>query len=172
MNPLWSRNILIPAFSIATLYLVATIYLMNASLVKNALFGEHSLNYIWNLLFALLVGMGTAMSAWNLILLIAVALFTGFNLVLTAERLKTLKSSGKMHMAVGGSSLLGIASSGCASCGLPLLALLGFGGAAATLPFRGAELAWLALVLLSVSSYVLIKGRGKPALCALEFRKP
>ncbi len=168
MKTLWSKNILLPAFAIAALYVVATIYLMNASLVKDAFFGTHSSGYIWDLLIALLAGMWTAMSTLSLFLLIAVALLTGLNLALTAERLKIMRSSGKMHVAVGGSSLLGIVGSGCASCGLPILALLGFGGAAASLPFQGVELSFIALALLSVSLSVLIRGRVRSSICVLE----
>ncbi len=168
MKTLWSKNILIPAFAIAALYVAATIYLMNASLVKDAFFGTHSPGYRGDLLIALLAGMWTAMSTLSLFLLVAVAFLTGLNLVMTAERLQTIRSSGKMHVAVGGSSLLGIVGSGCASCGLPILALLGFGGAAASLPFQGVELSLIAIVLLSLSFYVLVQGRVRSSTCVLE----
>ncbi len=168
MGQIWSEKIIIPAFIIAILYVIATVYLMNASLVKDALFGVHSMSYTWNILIALLVGMWTAMSGLGLFLLTTVAILTGLNLVLTVERLRSIRSSGKMHWAIGGSSILGIVGSGCASCGLPILALLGFGGAAAYLPFQGIELSLLAIVLLSVSLYILIQGRTERALCIIE----
>lgn len=159
---------------IAVLYVVTTVYLMNAGLVWDALFGTHSFGYRCNVLTALLTGMWTAMSGFSLFLLITVALLTGLNLALTAERLRTIRSSGKMHLAIGGSSLLGIVSSGCASCGLPILALLGLGGAAASLPFRGVELSLIAIVLLSISLYVLVGGRTQRSICVvkpLEYQK-
>lgn len=171
MKTLWSNNILVPAVAIAALYVVTTVYLMNAGLVKDALFGTHSFGYRWDVLVALLAGMWTAMSELSLFLLVTVALLTGFNLTLTAERLKTIRSSGKMHLAIGGSSLLGIVGSGCASCGLPILALLGLGGVAASLPFRGVELSLIAIALLSLSLYVLIQGRKRQDICALSTMK-
>lgn len=167
MRKIWSAKIIVPALVIAALYVVTTVYLMNASLVKDALFGIHSLSYKWGILSALLVGMWTAMSGLSLFLLTTVAILTGLNLVLTVERLRSIRSSGKMHWAIGGSSILGIVGSGCASCGLPILALLGFGGAAAYLPFQGIELSLLAIILLSVSLYVLMKGPTKSA-CVIE----
>lgn len=167
MGQIWSEKIIIPAFIIAILYVVATVYLMNASLVSDALFGTHSMSYTWNILIALLVGMWTAMSGLSLFLLTTVAILTGLNLVLTVERLRSIRSSGKMHWAIGGSSILGIVGSGCASCGLPILALLGFGGAAAYLPFQGMELSFVAIALLLVSLYVLIRGRTQQ-MCAIE----
>ena len=171
MRQIWSPKVILPTLIIATLYVIATVYLMNASLVQDALFGTHSLNYRWNILIALLVGMWTSMSGLSLFLLTAVAILTGLNLVLTIERLRSIRSSGKMHWAIGGSSILGIVGSGCASCGLPILALLGFGGAAAYLPFQGVELSLVAIILLSVSLYVLMKGRTEQTHCAVPSLK-
>ncbi len=167
MKQIWSAKIIVPALIIAALYVMTTVYLMNASLVKDALFGMHSLGYKWGILSALLVGMWTAMSGLSLFLLITVATLTGLNLVLTLERLWFIKSSGKIHWAIGGSSILGIVGSGCASCGLPILALLGFGGAAAYLPFQGMELSLVAIALLSVSLYVLMRGRTQQMFCVI-----
>ena len=171
MRQIWSTKIVVPALIIAMLYVVTVIYLMNASLVKDALFGVHSLEYRWNILIALLVGMRTAMSGLSLLLLIIVAILTGLNLMLTFERLRSIRSSGKMHWAIGGSSILGIVGSGCASCGLPILALLGLGGAAVYLPFQGVELSLVAIALLSVSLHVLIRGRAERTLCVIEATK-
>ncbi len=171
MKQIWSTKIIVPALIIAMLYVVTTVYLMNASLVKDALFGIHSMNYKWNILIALLAGMWTAMSGLSLFLLTTVATLTGLNLMLTFERLRSIRSSGKMHWAIGGSSILGIVGSGCASCGLPILALVGFGGAAVYLPFQGMELSLVAVLLLSVSLYVLIRGRAERTLCVIEATK-
>ncbi len=168
MRQIWSLQVILPATAIAILYVVATVYLMNASLVQDALLGTHSLSYRWNILIALLVGMWTAMTGLSLFLLTTVAILTGLNLVLTLDRLRSIRSSGKMHWAIGGSSILGIVGSGCASCGLPILALLGFGGAAAYLPFQGVELSLVAIVLLLVSLYVLMRGRVESALCVIK----
>ena len=159
MRKIWSPKTILPAFIIATFYVAVTVYLMNASLVQDALFGTHSLSYRWNILMALLVGMWTAMSGVSLFLLT------------TFERLRSIRSSGKMYWAIGGSSILGVVGSGCASCGLPILALLGLGGAAAYLPFQGAELSLVAIILLAVSLYVLVKGQVRQTHCAVKSLK-
>jgi len=172
MSALWSKKILIPTVIIAILYVVATVYLMNAGLVKDTIFGSHSLSYKWNLLVALLAGMWTAMSTLSLVLLIIVAILTGANLTLVLQRLRTIRASGKMSFVVGGSSLLGIVGSGCASCGLPILAFLGLSGAIFYLPFQGLELSVLAIILLSVSLYFLIKQSTKQEVCAVDIYTP
>lgn len=168
MKEIWSKKIIVPTLVIAVLYVMATIYLMNAGLVKDAIFGAHSLSYKWNLLIALLAGMWTAMSRLSLVLLIIIAALTGLNLTLTVQRLRTLRSSGKIHLAVGGSSLLGIVGSGCASCGLPILALVGLSGAMVYLPFRGIELSIIAIALLGSSLYFLLKSRARKKICEVN----
>ena len=168
MKEIWSKKTIIPTLLIAALYVMITIYLMNAGLVKDALFGAHSLSYKWNLMIALLAGMWTAMSTLSLVLLVVVAILTGANLTLVVQRLQTIRASGKMSFVVGGSSLLGIVGSGCASCGLPILAFLGLSGAVFYLPFRGLELSLLAIMLLSVSLYSLVKQSKRQAVCAVD----
>jgi len=172
MPPIWSKKILIPTVIIAILYVVATIYLMNAGLVKDTIFGSHSLSYKWNLLVALLAGMWTAMSRLSLFLLVVVAILTGANLTMVVQRFQTIRASGKMSLTVGGSSLLGIVGSGCASCGLPILAFLGLSGAVFYLPFQGIELSVLAIVLLTISLYILMKQRTKEAVCVVDPNEP
>lgn len=166
MDSIWSKKLIIPTVIIAALYIVATVYLMNAGLVKDTIFGSHSLSYKLNLLAVLLAGMWTAMSKLSLALLVVVALLTGANLTLVVQRLKMIQASGKMRLMVGGSSLLGIMGSGCASCGLPILALVGLSGAFVYLPFGGVELSIAAIALLSISIYFLLKNLAQEKVCA------
>lgn len=168
MKILWTKNVIIPTLLIAALYVMATVYLMNTSLVKDTIFGVHSLSYKWNLLTALLAGMWTVMSKLSLMLLVIVAILTGANLTLLVQRLRSIRASGRMSFMVGGSSLLGIVGSGCASCGLPILAFLGLSGAIFYLPFQGLELSVFATILLSVSLYPLIKQSSNQSVCAVD----
>ncbi len=172
MKEIWSKKILIPTLLIAALYVMATVYLMNAGLVKDTIFGVHALSYKWNLLVALLLGMWTIMSKLSLMLLMIVAILTGANLTIVVQRLQVIRASRKMSFTVGGSSLLGIVGSGCASCGLPILAFLGLSGAIFYLPFQGLELSVLAILLLSVSLYFLIKQSTKQTVCAVDAIPP
>ena len=148
--------------------MIGVVYLMNFSLVKDAILGDHTLDYKWSLLSSLLVGMWTSMSKIGLASTVIIALLTGLNLALVVNRLKILRSSNKVRFTVGGSSLLGIVGSGCASCGLSILAFLGLSGAIFYLPFQGLELSVLAIVLLSVSLYSLIKQSTKKTVCVVD----
>ena len=130
---------------------------MNSSLARDTLVGGYGLDYKITVLISLLQGMWTAMSGSGVIMLFLIALLTGANLTLLFSKVRLLKNNKKLRLVVGGNSLLGIVGSGCAACGLPILSLLGLGGSVIYLPYRGAELSYVSLVLLSVSLYFLLK---------------
>jgi hypothetical protein len=144
---------------------------MNTSLVINTLIGSFSLDYKFNLMVALLGGMWTAMSGVGLILLFFTAILTGANLTLLFKQLKVLRHAQSLHLVVGGNTLLGLVGSGCAACGLPVLALLGLSGSIIYLPLRGAEISYLAVALLSISFYLLLRSVFEKEYCAIPSRK-
>lgn len=64
----------------------------------------------------------------------------------------------------------GTLSSTCAACATSLLSILGLSGAILALPFRGAEIGVLTLVLLSFSLYKISEGIVNGNVCK-PFRK-
>lgn len=165
------KKFIIPTLTIAVLYSLLTTYLMNVRLLKITLLGSFSLEYKLRLLIALLGGMWTAMSGFGLTMLIIVALLTGANLTLVAERIIRLRSFGKLHFVAGGSSLLGFIGSGCAACGLPILALLGLSGSVIYLPFRGMELSVISVGLLLLSFYLMVKNYPEKEVCEVVLNR-
>jgi len=129
------------------------------------LLGSFVLEYKIKLLFALLGGMWTAMSGFGLVMLIIIAILTGANLTLIFKRVIDIRSFGKLNFFASFGSAFGFISSGCAACGLPILALLGIGASAIYLPFKGAELSIISAVLLAVSFYLMIKSELKSKVC-------
>ncbi len=125
------------------------------------MFGEYSIVYKLQLLFSLLEGMWTAMSGFGLTMLFLIALLTGANLTLLFSKIMLLKNFKKLQLLVGGNSILGIVGSGCATCGLPILSLLGLSGSVMYLPYRGAEISYILLVLLTISFYLLVKNTNQ-----------
>ncbi len=163
---LFSKRFIIPTFAIAFLYVILITYSMNVRILKDTLFGDYNAVYKLRLLFSLLQGMWTAMSGLGLTILFLIALLTGANLTLLFSKMSLLKNNKKLRLVVGGNSLLGIVGSGCAACGLPVLSLLGLSGSVIYLPFRGAEISYISLILLTVSFYLLIKNSNQA--CTLE----
>lgn len=170
LQTIFTKKFIVSAILLAAVYLILSVYLMNLALVKLTIIGNYSIAYKLSLLIALLGGMLTAMAGTGLLLLILTAFLTGANLILISKRISTLKSSGKLHWVVGGSTLLGIAGSGCAACGLPVIALLGLSGSIAFLPFRGSEISFFSLILLSISFYLLLKSYKEQISCKIDLR--
>jgi len=86
------------------------------------------------------------------------------------RQIKLLRSVKNLHFVVGGNTLLGIAGSGCAACGLPVLSILGLSGSIIYLPFRGTELSYLAVILLSISFYLLLKSVFEKEYCVIPVK--
>jgi len=143
---------------------------MNSSLAKDTFVGNYEIDYKIKILISLLQGMWTSMSGIGFFLLIVTAVLTGVNLSLLTQRIQSLKEQGKLRFVVGGSSLLGIVGSGCAACGLPILALLGLGGSVAYLPLKGMELSYFSVLLLLVSFYTLTKTNATQS-CSINTNK-
>src|SRR3989344_1925438 len=121
---LFRRKFIISTLVIASLYLVTNTYLMNFRLLKMTLFGSFTLDYKVRLLIALLGGMWTAMSGFGLTMLIIIAILTGANLALIFKRVMDIRSFNKLSFFASLGSAFGFISSGCAACGLPILAIL------------------------------------------------
>lgn len=148
---------IIASTAITIIYLIAVTFLMNSNLMIVTILGNFSLEYKFKIFISLLLSMWGSMTTVGFVLLILTAILTGLNISLLIKTLKGLKRQGSLKLVVGGSTLISIVGSGCASCGLPILALLGLGGSVAYLPFKGMELSYLSVILLTISLYVLIK---------------
>lgn len=137
---------------------------MNAGLVTQTVLGNFPLSYKFNLIVALIIGVGSAMSQLNMYLLIVVAGLFGMNLVLASRKVSVQKSN---HWVIGGGLFSGIMGSGCASCGLPILSVFGLSGSVAILPFRGLELLILSIILLLISLVILIRKESAQNSCLI-----
>lgn len=162
-----SKKFIIPALAIALAYVLLITYLMNYRLAKDTAFGSYPLTYKWNIMVSLIQGLGTSMTGFSVFLLMLTGALTGINLTLVTLRLAALKSAGKLHVMVGGSSLLAIVGSGCAACGLPVIGLLGLSGSVLYLPFRGMELSIIAVLLLLMTLYFMIVTYPTEQVCKI-----
>lgn len=155
------RSVLTPRFwigslVIAVIYLTLNVYLTNYSLVDQTLLGNFSYQYKLELISALFGGLLTAISRWSFVMLLDVGVLTGMNMMLLFNKQQWAKIRSANFVA-GFSTLFGTAGGGCASCGLPLLGLLGVSSSVGYLPFKGAELSVIAAGLLIFSFIVLLR---------------
>lgn len=168
---LFTRRLVSSSLLIAVFYLLFVVYIMNFVLINDVLTSGYPLFFKIKLFSALIIGIKTTMTTFNLFLLTVNALLTGIVLSLTFRKIMVLKKMGNIHLVAGGSSVLGIVSGGCVSCGLPLLSLFGVSGALLYLPFKGAELPFISLALLSFSLFFLIKASRKEEYCEVPKKR-
>ena len=74
----------------------------------------------------------------------------------------------KESLLSGSGVLAGAFASGCPVCGSLLLPLIGISGGLAAFPFRGLELKALAVSLMVISTYFVLKSNNKRNLCETE----
>lgn len=159
-----NRNFFIGTLILAVLYLLLNVYFTNYSLINQTFLGDFDLNYKFNITVSLIQGLATAMSGMSLGVLVMIAVLSGANLMLAYRSLRSNLAQRGTHMAFGFGTIIGTAGSGCASCGLPLLGLLGISGSVGYLPFKGAEVSLIALGLLVFSFIILLKQQTKACL--------
>ena len=89
----------------------------------------------------------------SFISMILLSLFTGILISILLYRAKIVKNNSVKKIVFMGAIgvFLGVFAPGCASCGLGIVALLGFSGVFATLPLKGLEVSYLALFILIFS---------------------
>lgn len=95
-----------------------------------------------------------------------IAILFGIYISLTVLRRDIIKQKALGDKVTGfGGILTGIIASGCPSCGVPLLGLIGFPLALFVLPFKGLELKVLSIMLLVISIYYLSRNIKNNLVC-------
>jgi hypothetical protein len=112
---------------------------------------------------------GTLFTIISIILGLIISLLVGFYFALLVFRRditkeKTVKDNASGLAGIG----TGIIASGCPSCGVPLLGLVGFPLALYSLPFKGLELKALSIVFLGLSLYLISKNIKKNLACQYQ----
>lgn len=146
-------------------YISIVIYISNPALINKTLFTAYPAVYKSIILTNLYVGYFHELTILSVFLSFITAILAGITVSLLLLAVKRLQSAGKIKFVLGGSLLAGLAASGCAVCGIPLLALLGLSGSLVFLPFKGTELSWLVIILLLVSLFIIIKQLRTPIAC-------
>lgn len=164
-----SKKLIFSTFIISVIYLFLVVYLRNFVLVNDTFFSPFfSISAKLKLYDSLFVGMATSMTYLSLFLIFVTAILTGLNITLVIQKLNEIRELGKMHLVAGGSTLVGIVGGGCASCGLPVISILGLGQSLVFLPFKGAELPYLSIILLLFSLYFLVRSDRNAKFCEIK----
>lgn len=94
-----------------------------------------------------------------------ISILFGINISMLLHRLSMKTKITKESSLSGSGVLAGAFASGCPVCGSLLLPLIGVSSGLAAFPFRGLELKALALSLMLISTYFVLKGNNKCDAC-------
>ena len=94
-----------------------------------------------------------------------ISILFGLNASILVQRIRMKAKIAKESSLSGSGVLAGAFASGCPVCGSLLLPLIGVSSGLAAFPFRGLELKALAVSLMLVSTYFVLKGNNKCDSC-------
>ena len=94
-----------------------------------------------------------------------ISILFGLNVSILAQRFGMKAKIAKESSLSGSGALAGAFASGCPVCGSLLLPLIGVSSGLAAFPFRGLELKALAVSLMIVSTYFVLKSNSKCYMC-------
>lgn len=100
-----------------------------------------------------------------------IAVLFGAHISLLAARRDVVKAKAAGNKVTGAiGSITGIVSSGCPSCGAPILGLVGLPIGLFSLPFKGLELKIVSIGFLFLSLFLISKNIKKNLMCELSGR--
>ncbi len=165
------KKVIFSTLFFALVYLLIAFSLPNRLLLWSTLTGDYNASYKHTLLLSILWGDIRMQSLFPLLLLILTALLVGCNLALFLKEIRRLRRQGTIGLTVGGGTLLGIAITGCSSCGFSLLSLLGLGASLSVIPFPEVTLRLIAIVLLTASTFYILKKLQREIACEVPVQR-
>ncbi len=148
-------------------YLALQAYILNFGLINQTIQGSFTLSYKFTLLFFIFTGYLQSLPLFYLITALLTTFLVGVNMTLLLLSYMKARSLGAMKITLGGSSLLAVVSSGCPSCGITALSVLGPSSSAFSFLLRDTRLQFIILALLILSIYYNLKKITAPATCTI-----
>lgn len=158
-------------FSTALFYFSFSVLILNYRLVLITLLNENPINYKFKVFYQLILGSYSAFSLMDFYTLILMSVLVGLNILVTAEIIKRLSNEGgKFSVVFGGSTILGILTVGCSSCGFSILSLLGLTSALSFIPLGHLGLKIGTISLLLFSLFYSIKTYHNKIVCKIQIK--
>ena len=134
-------------FYLISIFSTIIIYSLNATFHNFKLVFSES--FSWTLMFSLIKGFHHTLATYSIVFLIIISILTS---ILISMSIYLVKRQVNSSMYMGGSGIImSIIAPACSSCALGILGLLGLGGFITVLPFKGAELGILGIVVVGIS---------------------
>lgn len=157
---LLSPSVLLISAAIAVLYVFLSTLMLNFRLLAETFSGAYELPYKVAIVTSLLKGVLTLYNPFELTLILLLGFLMGINTVLIAKSLRDQRlRRGSWSFGLGFLGMM--ATTGCASCGITLLSVIGPSVSLSLLPFQGIALQCASLGLLSFSIIHTLNRRAK-----------
>ena len=143
------------------------IFLFNVYITNYKLLQEI---FTTRILFDLLIGTFQSLAWYAQISTVTLSVLTGITLSLLAFKIKVARADVKDSSGILG-TIFGVLVPGCATCGIGVLAILGFTSALLTLPLKGLEFAILGIAILSVTILYTSKQIVECPACQVQLKK-
>ncbi len=116
---------------------------------------------------------GVYFTLLTIILNLAIAVLFGLYLALLIFRRDVIKARALANKAAGfGGVGVALLASGCPSCGVPILGLVGLPLGLLSLPFKGIELKLISIAFLLLSIYLIDRNIKNSLKCEIQIKKP
>ena len=125
----------------------------------------------FNTLFVIILGFHRSILPSSFITIIVIGLLTGVLISLLLYRSELSVKNRDIGLFGGFGLFLGFLAPGCATCGLGLIGLLGLSSSLASLPLKGSEVSYLAIILIIFSIIRISTKLIKSLSCNVNIQK-
>lgn len=162
---LFTLPVLFASVSIAVVYLFLSTLLLNYRLLAETFSGNYEFGYKTGMAFSLLKGVFILYTPFELTLILLLGFLMGINTVLIIKSLCEQRlRTGSWSFGLG---FLGVlVTTGCASCGITFLSVVGPSVSLSLLPFQGISLQFVSLGLLCFSLVHTLNRRARGCIIA------
>lgn len=140
-----------PFYLILSIIIALILVTFNIGIINYRLyFSFPSFEVVWKVF----LGTFSTLPIHSIILLFIASILTGILISLLTYHIKSMRGSGMLSKSSSSGfvgMVLGIVAPACASCGIGLIALLGFTGLLGSLPFAGLEVGLAGVLLLGIA---------------------
>lgn len=168
---IFSFHSLVSITLLSVLYILFATVLLNFQSIHAILYTSFSVQTKVVILASFIPGLWTSQSLLDFSLLFFTAVLVSVNILFIYHTLSVLKHKGKIHASIGGATVIGLIATGCSSCGLSFLSVLGLSSSLSLLPFHGLELHLFSLFLLIVSVVYMTQQLYNAEYCKIPRKK-
>lgn len=167
-HELFSKKSLLIYIIIGVVYAVFSVSILNYRLVLNTFVGNFPFVYKATIFLTIIEGAWTGLSHLDFFLLLLNSLLVGVNIFLLIRTIYSIGHAGKrVRFTIGGATIISLITTGCTSCGLSLLSILGLSASLSFFPYHGLELHIGAILLLIISAVYMLKQLWNAKYCSV-----